>query len=77
MSGSISNTIRRSVTFSGAAKVMPRWRHSSTSYFGLELVFHEFEQRRARKSGNREHGLENRLQTFVETAALRLVDQQN
>src|SRR5690606_3475511 len=34
VSASTSNTIRRSVTLSGAAKVMPRWRHSSTSYFG-------------------------------------------
>ena len=34
VSASTSNTMRRSVTFSGAAKVMPRWRHSSTSYFG-------------------------------------------
>jgi hypothetical protein len=34
VSSSISNTIKRSVTFNGAAKFMPRWRHSSTSYFG-------------------------------------------
>ena len=39
VSGSTSNTIRRSVTLSGAAKVMPRWRHSSTSYFGVSYSY--------------------------------------
>ncbi len=39
VSGSTSNTISRSVTLSGAAKVMPRWRHSSTSYFGCSNVY--------------------------------------
>ena len=34
VSSSTSQTTRRSVTFSGAAKVMPRCWHSSTSYFG-------------------------------------------
>src|SRR4029453_948589 len=34
VSSSMSNTISRRVTLSGAAYVMPRWRHSSTSYFG-------------------------------------------
>ncbi len=34
VSSSRSQTISRSVTFSGAANVMPRWMHSSTSYFG-------------------------------------------
>jgi hypothetical protein len=29
----------RSVTLRGAAKVMPRWRHSSTSYFGGSNVY--------------------------------------
>jgi hypothetical protein len=27
------------VTLMGAAKVMPRWRHSSTSYFGRSSVY--------------------------------------
>jgi DNA-directed RNA polymerase beta subunit len=37
--GAKSNTMSRSVTLSGAAKVMPRWRHSSTSYFGCSKVY--------------------------------------
>src|SRR5580704_9555841 len=39
VSGSTSNTMRRSVTLSGAEKVMPRWRHSSTSYFGASYSY--------------------------------------
>ena len=27
------------VTLIGAAKVMPRWRHSSTSYFGFSRLY--------------------------------------
>jgi hypothetical protein len=34
VSSSTSQTTRRKVTLSGAAKVMPRCWHSSTSYFG-------------------------------------------
>ena len=34
VSSSRSHTISRRITFKGAAKVMPRWMHSSTSYFG-------------------------------------------
>jgi hypothetical protein len=34
VSGSISKEVRRRVTRIGAAKVRPRWRHSSVSYLG-------------------------------------------
>ena len=39
VSSSTSNTIRRSVTFSGAAYVMSRCMHSSTSYFGCSSSY--------------------------------------
>src|ERR1043165_9739782 len=35
VSGSLSQTTRRMVTFNGTAKVMPRSWHSSTSYLSL------------------------------------------
>jgi hypothetical protein len=35
----------------------------------FELVGHELQHRRAGKIGNREHRLENRLQSFVVAAA--------
>jgi hypothetical protein len=34
LSGSTSQMTSWTVTFKGAANVMPRWWHSSTSYFG-------------------------------------------
>ncbi len=39
VSSLVSQTTRRTMTLIGAAKVMPRWRHSSTSYFGLSSVY--------------------------------------
>ena len=56
---------------------MPRWRHSSTSYFGaFEFVFDEFEHRGVGKVGNRKYRLEHGLQALVGTAALRLYHHQ-
>ena len=56
---------------------MPRWRHSSTSYFGgFEFVFDEFEHRGGGEVGNREDRLEDGLQALVGPAALRLHHQQ-
>jgi hypothetical protein len=58
-------------------KVMSRWRHSSTSYFGcFELVAHELQHRGAGKIGNRKHRLEHRLQSFSSKRPFRLVDLQ-
>ncbi len=69
--------MRRSVTFSGAANVMPRARHSSTSNFRLfELVFDEFEQGRAGEIGDRENGFEDGLQPFVGAPAFGFVDEE-
>ena len=42
----------------------------------LELVMHEFELRGVGEVGDRKHRLEHRLQTFVRTPALGLLDQQ-
>ena len=42
----------------------------------LELVAHEFEQRDLREIRDREDGLEDALQAFLETAALGLLDHQ-
>src|SRR5271166_108929 len=39
VSSSTSHTTSRNVTFSGAAKVMPRCWHSSTSYFGASSSY--------------------------------------
>ena len=72
VSSSISNTIRRSVTFSGAAI-----GHVALTALvdvvlrRLELVLDEFEHRRAGEVGDREHRLEDGLQALVRTAALR------
>ena len=42
----------------------------------LELELHEFEERRAGEIGNRENGLEDRLQAFVGASALGFVNKQ-
>src|SRR4029078_6929136 len=39
VSSFVSQTTRRTITLIGAANVMPRWRHSSTSYLGLSRVY--------------------------------------
>ena len=51
------------VTLIGAANVMPRWRHSSTSYFGrLEVVADEDELARPVEVLDREDAAEDPLQ---------------
>ncbi|TPV97352.1 MAG: hypothetical protein USCAAHI_03179 [Beijerinckiaceae bacterium] len=42
----------------------------------LEFILDKFKQSRARKIGNRENRLKNRLQPFVRTPAFRLVDEE-
>jgi hypothetical protein len=56
---------------------MPRWRHSSTSYFGrLEFVADEIELRGVGKVLDREDRLEHALQALVGPAARRFLHQQ-
>src|SRR6185312_11193689 len=77
VSSSISNTMRRSVTLSGAAYVMPRWRHSSTSYFGGSNSYFtnsSWDELEKSEIGNTD--FEYGLKTFVRSAAHRLLHQQ-
>ena len=77
VSGSTSNTIRRSVTLSGAAKVMPRWRHSSTSYFGgSNLYLTNSSSAVFEKSEIGNTDLNTACRPSSGAAALRLVDHQ-
>ena len=55
---------------------MPRWRHSSTSYFGGSNSYLTNSSIEVGKIGDREHRFEHRLQALVGPAALWLHHQQ-